>query len=103
MNIRGEKKTLKEVLDFTPFKNESGVALVMVLLVLVIIELMGLSTLLTSTDEIFLAGNFKGGRQTFFASEGGIQYVTEDSNYFNQTQYAGEGTSFPGGFPRVGN
>lgn len=90
-------KTLLE-----PIQNDSGIAMILVLLVLVILTFMGLSGLLTSSDEIILSGNFKGGRQTFFASEGGINYVFQDSNYFNQTSYAGEGSSYPGGFPRAG-
>ncbi len=85
-----------------PMEGESGIALVLVMLVLVVLTFMGTSGLLTSSDEIILSGNFKGSRQTFFAAEGGIDYVLQDSRFFNQTLYSGEGSDFPGGFPTGG-
>jgi Tfp pilus assembly protein PilX len=87
---------------FRPMKGESGVALIMALLMMVILSFMGLSALFTSSDEIILSANYKGGREAFFAADGGVQYVHEDSVYFIESNYAGPGSSFLGGFPRVG-
>lgn len=82
--------------------NEKGVALIFSLLTLVILSFMGLSGIFTASDELSLAGNFRGEREAFFAAEGGIQYVHEDINYFNRTKYSGSGSSYVGGFPRTG-
>lgn len=98
--MAGQRKTSKSLVIF--LDNEKGFALILSLLTLVILSFMGLSGIFTASDELSLAGNFKGERETFFASEGGIQYVYEDINYYDRTKYSGSGSSYAGGFPRAG-
>ena len=98
--MAGQRKTSKSLV--VSLDNEKGIAMILSLLTLVILSFMGLSGIFTASDELSLSGNFRGEREAFFAAEGGIQYVHEDINYFNRTQYSGSGSSYAGGFPRAG-
>lgn len=63
--------------------NESGAALVVALLMIVILTLIGLASTLTSTFEIRLSGAKRSTTDAFFAADSGVQVVLADVNNFN--------------------
>jgi hypothetical protein len=68
-------------------KNESGVALVVALLMIVILSLIGLASSSTSTFEIRLSGNKRGAADAFFTAEAGSQAVIANTANFNTASY----------------
>jgi hypothetical protein len=57
------------------FKNQSGVALVIALTMMIVLTLIVLAAAFTSIFEIKLAGNKRGSTDAFFASDSGVQIV----------------------------
>ena len=75
--IRGreeEQKVMSKKSNFI-LGNESGVALVVALLMIVILSLIGLASSSTSTFEIRLSGNKRGATDAFYATDTGLQAV----------------------------
>lgn len=69
--------------------NQSGAALVVALLMIIILTLIGLASTLTSTFEIRLSGAKRSTTDAFFAADSGVQVVLADVNHFNLPgQYA---------------
>ena len=64
-------------------RNESGVALVVALLMIVILSLIGLASSSTSTFEIKLSGNKRGVTDAFYTSDAGAQSVMANVGNFN--------------------
>lgn len=54
-------------------KDESGVALVVALLIMVILTILGTAAIMTSTTDVKIAGNFKKSTNAFYAAEAGIE------------------------------
>jgi Tfp pilus assembly protein PilX len=69
-------------------RNESGVALVVALLMIVILSLIGLASSSTSTFEIRLSGNKRGAADAFFTAEAGSQSVIANTANFSTGSYA---------------
>jgi len=65
------------------FKNQSGAALVIALIMLIVITLISLASSFTSIFEIKLAGNKRGSTDAFFAADSGIQVVVADIANFD--------------------
>lgn len=65
------------------FKKESGAALVIALIMLIVITLISLASSFTSIFEIKLAGNKRGSTDAFFAADSGIQVVVADIANFD--------------------
>ncbi len=65
------------------FQEESGVALVMALIMIVVLTLIGLASTYTSIFEIKLSGNKRGSTDAFFAADGGAQAVLADLGNFS--------------------
>jgi len=63
--------------------NQSGVALVVALLMIVILSLIGIASSSNSTFEIRLSGNKRGSTDAFYAADGGLQSVLPDVSNFN--------------------
>jgi hypothetical protein len=63
--------------------NQSGTALVIALLMIVILSLIGLASSSTSTFEIKLSGNKRGTTDAFYVSDGGAQAVLVDFTNFS--------------------
>jgi hypothetical protein len=63
--------------------NESGAALVIALIMMVLISLIGIAANSTSLFEIRLAGNARGSTSAFFAAESGIHAVSANIQNFN--------------------
>jgi len=59
----------------SPWKNQSGAALVIALIMIVVLTLIGLASTLTSNFEIKLSGNKRGSTDAFYAADGGAQAV----------------------------
>ncbi len=67
-------------------RNESGVALVVALLMIVILSLIGLASSSTSTFEIRLSGNKRGATDAFYATDAGVKAVMGNTANFSTTQ-----------------
>ena len=63
-------------------RDESGVALIVALLMMVILSLIGLASSSTSIFEIKLSGNKKGATEAFYMADAGIQMVMADITNF---------------------
>jgi len=59
------------------FKDQSGVALVLALIMIVILTLIGLASTYTSTFEMKLSGNKRGTTEAFYAADSGVQVVVD--------------------------
>jgi len=68
-------------------RNESGVALVVALLMIVILSLIGLASSSTSTFEIKLSGNKRGATDAFYTADAGAQSVMANSGNFSTSYY----------------
>jgi hypothetical protein len=65
------------------FNDQSGVALVIAMLMLLILTLIGTASITTSTYEIRLSGNKRGSTVAFYATDGGIQSALAAIDNFN--------------------
>jgi len=57
------------------YKNQSGAALVIALVMMVVLTLIGLASIFSSTFEMRIAGNKRGSTDAFYAADSGIQVV----------------------------
>jgi hypothetical protein len=65
------------------FKNQSGAALVIALVMIIVMTLIVLAASFTSTFEIKLAGNKRGSTDAFFAADSGVQIVVANIENFD--------------------
>jgi len=65
------------------YKNQSGVALVIALIMMIVMTVIVLAASLTSIFEIKLAGNKRGSTDAFYASDSGIQVALGRVENFN--------------------
>ena len=63
-------------------KDQSGVALVISLIMIVILTLIGIASTYTSTFEIRLSGNKRGSTDAFYAADSGVQVVVANVENF---------------------
>ena len=68
-------------------KNQSGAALVIALVMMVVLTLIGLASIFTSTFEMKISGNKKGSTDAFYRGEGGIQVVTARVENFSTSTH----------------
>jgi type IV pilus assembly protein PilX len=73
------------MLSKTPLilKDQSGVALVIALIMIVVLTLIGLASTYTSTFEIKLSGNKRGTTDAFYAADSGVQVVVSNIKNFD--------------------
>jgi hypothetical protein len=64
-------------------KDQSGVALVIALVMIVVLTLIGLASTYTSTFEMKLSGNKRGTTDAFYAADSGIQITVANIENFN--------------------
>jgi len=64
-------------------KDQSGVALVLALIMIVILTLIGIASTYTSTFEMKLSGNKRGTTDAFYAADSGVQVVVANVDNFN--------------------
>jgi hypothetical protein len=67
--------------------NQSGAALVIALIIMIVLTLIGLASTFTSTFEIRLSGNKRGSTDAFYATETGIQATLANSANFTTSSY----------------
>lgn len=65
------------------FKNQSGVALVIALIVMIVMTVIVLAASFTSIFEIKLAGNKRGSTDAFFAADSGVHVVVSNIANFD--------------------
>ena len=68
-------------------KDQSGIALVIALVLMVVLTLIGLASTLSSTFEIKHSGNKRGSTDAFFAADGGAQAVMGTVANFNKSNF----------------
>lgn len=68
--------------------NESGTALLVALVMMIVLTLIGLASIMASTFDIKLSGNKKGTTDAFYAADSGIQATLSDLENFNLARYA---------------
>ena len=73
--------------NHSTLKDQSGVALVIAILMLLILTLIGTASVTTSTYEIRLSGSKRGSTDAFYATDGGIQSVLAESENFNHSAH----------------
>ena len=66
-----------------PLKDQSGVALVLALVMIVILTLIGLASTYTSIFEMKLSGNKRGTTDAFYAADSGVQVVVDNVDNFS--------------------
>jgi type IV pilus assembly protein PilX len=66
-----------------PIKDQSGVALVLALVMIVILTLIGLASTYTSTFEMKLSGNKRGTTDAFYAADSGVQVIVANVENFS--------------------
>ena len=66
-----------------PLRNQSGVALVLALIMIVILTLIGLASTYTSTFEMKLSGNKRGTTDAFYAADSGVEVVVANVDNFS--------------------
>jgi Tfp pilus assembly protein PilX len=64
-------------------KDESGVALVVALILMIVLTLIGLASTFSSTYEIKLSGNKRGSTDAFYAADSGVQVTTANITNFD--------------------
>ena len=75
----------------TFLRNQSGAALVIALIMIIVMTLIVLAASFTSTFEIKLAGNKRGSTDAFFASDSGVQSVmARGENFDLPGKYSGD-------------
>jgi len=63
--------------------NQSGAALVIALLMMVVLTLIGLASTFTSTFEVKLSGNKRGSTNAFYSADSGVQVAVSKIENFN--------------------
>jgi Tfp pilus assembly protein PilX len=69
-------------------QNQSGTALVIALIILVVLTLIGLSSSISSITEIKLSGNKRGSTNAFYTADGGVQVTIANLANFDSSTYA---------------
>jgi Tfp pilus assembly protein PilX len=68
-------------------ENQSGAALVIALIMMIVLTLIGLASIFTSTFEIKISGNKRGSTNAFYSADSGVQVVVARIENFNPTLY----------------
>ncbi len=64
-------------------KEQSGVALVIALIMIIVLTLLGLASTFTSTFEIKMSGNKRGTTDAFYSADSGVQVTVANINNFD--------------------
>ncbi len=64
-------------------RDESGAALVIALIMMILLTLIGLASTFSSTFEIKLSGNKRGSTNAFYTADGGVQSTVANLGNFN--------------------
>ena len=69
-------------------KNQSGAALVIALIMMIVWTLIGLASIFNSTFEIKLSGNKRGSTDAFYGADSGVQVIMARVENFNINLYS---------------
>jgi Tfp pilus assembly protein PilX len=72
----------------TILKNQSGAALVIALIMMVVITLIALTSSYTSIFEITISGNKRGATNAFYAADAGVNAITSYISNFDLSKYS---------------
>jgi len=75
--------------------DQSGMALVIALLMMIVLTLIGLASVFTSSFEMRLSGNKRGATDAFYSSDSGIQVVMSNIVNFDLSRYSAQNTYDP--------
>lgn len=68
-------------------KNQSGAALVVALVMMVVLTLIGLASIFSSTFDIKISGNKRGSTNAFYGADSGIQVLVARVENFNPSTH----------------
>ena len=68
-------------------REESGMSLIVALLIMLVLSVIGLSAVMNSTFEMRLSGNKRGSTNAFYTAEAGAQSVLADMANFSLASY----------------
>ena len=82
-------------------RNERGIALITVLIVLLLLSILGATVLSTSTSELGIVGNYRNMQHAFFTADAAVDFATTNGMIYtsiipgttNSWPIPGEGTS----------
>lgn len=80
---------------FRTFREQSGAALVIALIMMIVLTLIGLGSIFTSIFEIKLSGNKRGSTDAFFAADSGVQVVMANVQNFDLPGKYDVGDKYP--------
>ena len=83
MNMRNKGVYEMDSRNHSIRNDQSGIALVIAILMLLILTLIGTASITTSTNEIRLSGSKRGSTDAFYATDGGIQSAVAEIENFN--------------------
>ena len=83
--MKGE--SFMEIKKNSILKNQSGAALVIALVMMVVFTLIGLASIFTSTFEMKISGNKRGSTNAFYSADGGIQVLTANVGNFSTSTH----------------
>ena len=70
------------------YRNQSGAALVIALVMMIVLTLIGLASIFSSTFEMKISGNKKCSTDAFYAADSGVQVLVANLNNFNPSARA---------------
>jgi len=73
-------------------RDQSGAALVIALVMIIVLTVIGLAANFTSIFEIKLSGNKRGSTDAFYTADGGVQAVLSELTNFNTVSYSSPAT-----------
>jgi Tfp pilus assembly protein PilX len=84
-----------------PLRDQSGAALVIALIMIIVLTVIALASSFTSIFEIKLSGNKRGSTDAFFTADGGIQAVLPTITNFDTSSYGlvADTSTLPEGLP----
>ncbi len=84
-------------------KNQSGSALIIALMMMIVLTLIGIASTTTSTLENSISGNKRGATDAFFAADGGIEATKADKANFYNPAYNAYSSNPPGTYALIPN
>lgn len=68
-------------------RDQTGAAIIIALIMMVVLTLIGIASTFTSTFEIKLSGNKRGATDAFYGADSGLNVIVARTNNFDRTNY----------------
>lgn len=83
-------KNIKKIYNYTDYKgrfqilykNEKGSALLIAMIMMVVLTVIGATTMNTATTEVIISGNYRTMKECFYNTEGPIEYAIKQSDIY---------------------